>query len=160
MPEAIKPIDTAAALAAIQQAKEPAKDAPAHIFTTAAGLRVEMSAPKRATQLDIGAVLGDKWSSYSFNVVKALMYVTAVGGSPVGRICTRANADALMNKLGDAGVDEVLNAFMLHFQVRDGSALIVRDAFRQAVIDGHISQEQAEAAIGGPIAGETSNLPL
>lgn len=161
MPQPIKPVSAAEALAAIEKAKEPPKPAgPEFSFTTASGLKVEMSTPKRATQLDIGMVLGQGWSPYTFNVVKALMYVTSVGGSPVGRICTKANAEALMNKLGDAGVDEVLNAFMLRFQVQDGSAVIVRDAFRQAVVDGHISQEQAEAALGGPLDGGGDHLPL
>jgi hypothetical protein len=115
---------------------------------------VEMAAPRQATQLAVGAMMGAEFSTYLLTVCKTLCHIRKIGGAPVAMPTSAVAAKVLMSQLSDAGMDLLINAYLENFQttVQGGVHPAVAAALMDATREGIITAEQAKAIMGDQAA--------
>lgn len=118
--------------------------------TLPGGTVVELGAPRQATQLAVGAMMGPEFSQYLLTVCKTLCHIRKINGEPVAMPTSQAAARVLLAKLSDAGMDLLINAYLDNFQatVQGGVPLAVVAALNEAVKQGIITDEQAKLIMG------------
>lgn len=107
---------TKAAEASEAPAKAPASN-PA-VLALSDGRAVGFEKPKGSKSLLIYEILGPVNAANNMLIAhyRALFHVTSIDGKAVMPAVTKSQVDALAQRLGDDGLDEVLVHYLTHFQ--------------------------------------------
>ena len=104
------------------QAPQPAPTPPTDTLTVTLpdGRAVTLKKPDVACQFMVYRILGGINNNGNtlpglIVTVKSLMYIQSIEGTPVTRPFDHVQAQALMNKLGDDGVEVIASAYLQHF---------------------------------------------
>lgn len=99
-----------------------ADEAPASapsVLVLSDGRKVGFAKPKGAKSLLIYELLGPHNAANNMLIAhyRALFHVASLDGKPVIAPTTKSQMDALAQRLGDDGIEEVLVHYVTHFQV-------------------------------------------